>query len=133
MHEIVFVIRDAFANSFNGTLMAATSLKQKGFDTSVVFVEEALAAVSKDVFKLSPLLEEDHDKIFNSWERKGRPTDIQGLIKMATDAGVAVYACKGWVDNLEITITELPDGIEIIEMPDFYEMLAHVRTVIGNL
>ncbi|MHC1569237.1 MAG: DsrE family protein, partial [Candidatus Syntropharchaeia archaeon] len=85
----------------------------------------------KDIFKLAPLLEEDREKIFSSWERKKRPTDIQGLIKMAKDAGVAIYACKGWVENLEIT--ELPEGVEIVEMPEFYEMLAHARTVIGSL
>ncbi len=131
MHELVFVIRDGFANSFNGTMMAASNLKQKGFDTAVVLVEEALAAVSKDIFRLSPLLEEDRDMIFSSWEKKGRPTDIKGLIKMAKDAGVAVYACKAWVENLGIT--ELPEGVEVIEMPEFYEMLAHARTVIGSI
>jgi predicted peroxiredoxin len=113
--------------------MAATDLKKRGFDIAVVFVEEALSALVKNRFELSPLLEEDRDKIFGSWERKGRPTSIKGLIKMAKEVDVAVYACKGWVENLGIAKGELPEGVEVIEMSDFYAMLAHARSVIGTL
>ncbi|RZN69245.1 MAG: hypothetical protein EF807_04755 [Candidatus Methanolliviera hydrocarbonicum] len=126
MHEIVYICRDGTMNALLSNLVTAATLKDE-YDVAVVFMQEAIAAIAEDRCEFAPLLKEYGYKILKNADKSGIPTSVTGLIKMAKDRGVPLYACHAWTKLMEV---ELPEEIEVIELKEIAEMAAHARTVI---
>lgn len=126
MHEIVYICRDGTMNAFLSNLVIAETLND-GYDVAVVFMQEAIAAIAEDRCEFSPSLKKYGDRILKNADKSGIPTSIIGLINMAKKKGVPLYGCHAWTKLMEV---ELPKEIEIIELKEVAEMMAHARMVI---
>ena len=61
--------------------------------------------------------------------RRAGPSEPEGLVKMAKDAGVPLYVNLGWAKILAIA-ESLPEGLEPLELKDFLESLSKAKHVL---
>lgn len=126
-HETVIICKDGTVNSFISCVVAAANKKKAGEDVCVVFMDEALAAIADKKLRWSPGLEARADAIKAEMEKRNMTVELDGLIKMAKDAGVPLYANMGWVKILAIS---QPEGLEPLELKDFLDGLSKAKQVI---
>ena len=127
-HETVIICKDGTVNAFLSCLVAAVNKKKAGEDVCVVFMDEALAALAYKKFRWSEELQPHAETIKKETESRG-PSEPEGLVKMAKDAGVPLYANLGWAKILAIA-ESLPEGLEPLELKDFLEGLSKAKHVI---
>lgn len=142
--KLLLICRDAVENSIFSNLLWAMEGKKRGNDVSVLFTEEALAALAGEASDWSPLLR-DRDrrtKIAKKAAEQGLPTypaptrgfpaiDTIELVKKVRAAGVSLYACPVWVNFLELE-GKLPDEITELDSSAFWKVIEEAETIIGN-
>ena len=128
-HETVIICKDGTVNAFLSCLVAAVNKKKAGEDVCVVFMDEALAALADKKFRWSEGLQPHAETIKKETESRKIPSEPEGLVKMAKDAGVPLYANLGWAKILAIA-ESLPEGLEPLELKDFLEGLSKAKHVI---
>ena len=115
-------------NAFLSCLVAAVNKKKAGEDVCLV-IDEALAALADKKFRWSEGLQPHAETIKKETESRKIPSEPEGLVKMAKDAGVPLYANLGWAKILAIA-ESLPEGLEPLELKDFLEGLSKAKHVI---
>ncbi|MBM3119652.1 MAG: hypothetical protein FJ006_08945 [Chloroflexi bacterium] len=106
--DIIFVCKDGDLGSLLSHFMDAVTAKKAGEDAGLIVAEEALWAVATGELTSRPTLE-SHFKL-EDIKAIGLPTDANGLLKMAGEAGVPVVACGGWTMLLGLQ-GKLPEGV----------------------
>ena len=114
-------------NAFLSCLVAAVNKKKAGEDVCLV-IDEALAALADKKFRWSEEIQPHAETIKKETESRG-PSEPEGLVKMAKDAGVPLYANLGWAKILAIA-ESLPEGLETLELKDFLESLSKAKHVL---
>lgn len=141
--DLLFVIRDALANSVIGNLLTARAAKEAGQEVAVVFTQEALAAVARGSFgwprELSGqemrYLMADHAGTLGvsvSGRGESRQIDTKSFIAQIRDAGVPLYACPVWSVLLGLQ-DALPSGLQALDTTTVCTLLRDAKQVIGTL
>ncbi len=132
MPETILICKEGTINSYLSTLIVATNRKKAGEDIAVVFMQEGLAALVDKKYRYAPGLEGYADDIKKNAVDMGISSDPFELIKMATTAGVPLYACYAWVKLLggKPPRFEIPEGLQKLELKDLLEKLGKATKVI---
>jgi predicted peroxiredoxin len=130
--ETILICKEGTINSYLSTLIVATNRKKAGEDIAVVFMQEGLAALVDKKYRYAPGLEGYADDIKKNAVDMGISSDPFELIKMATTAGVPLYACYAWVKLLggKPPRFEIPEGLQKLELKDLLEKLGKATKVI---
>jgi predicted peroxiredoxin len=130
--ETILICKEGTINSYLSTLIVATNRKKAGEDIAVVFMQEGLAALVDKKYRYAPGLEGYADDIKKNAVDMGISSDPFELIKMATTAGVPLYACYAWVKLLggKPPRFEIPEGLQKLELKDLLEELGKATKVI---
>jgi peroxiredoxin family protein len=131
MPEVLLICRDGLASSIASSLIFAIGAKRTGVNIGVFFTQEALQAIAENKFELSPLLKEHMDKIARNAKGMGLLTDPMLLLKSASNAGVALFACPIWVGLLELK-GKLPAQIMEIDIPTALKTILEAKKIIGS-
>jgi len=132
MPETIVFCKDGTINSYLSALIVATNRKKAGEDIAVVFMQEGLAALVDKKFRYAPGLEGYAEDIKKNAAEMGVPSDPFELIKMASSAGVPLYACYAWMKLLggKTPRFEIPEGLQKLELKDLLEELGKAKKVI---
>ncbi len=132
MAETIVICKDGTVNSYLSALIIAANSKKGGEDIAVVFVQEGLAALVDKKFRYDPGLESYAADIEKNAAEMGVPSDPLELIKMASSAGVPLYACHAWMKLLggKPPRFDVPEGLQKLELPDLLKELSNAKKVI---
>ena len=132
MPETIVICKEGTINSYLSSLIVATNMKKAGGDISVVFMQEGLAALVDKKFRYAPGLEGYAEDIKKNAVEMGVPSDPFELIKMASSAGVPLFACYAWMKLLggKTPRFEIPEGLQKLELKDLLEELGKAKKVI---
>jgi len=132
MPETIVICKEGTINTYLSTLIVATNMKKAGEDISVVFMQEGLAALVDKKFRYAPGLEGYAEDIKKNAAEMGVPSDPFELIKMASSAGVPLFACYAWMKLLggKIPRFDVPEGLQKLELKDLLEELGRAKKVI---
>ncbi len=132
MSESIVLCKEGTINSYLSTLIVATNMKKAGEDISVVFMQEGLAALVDKKFRYAPGLEGYAEDIKKNAAEMGVPSDPFELIKMASSAGVPLFACYAWMKLLggKTPRFEIPEGLQKLELKDLLEEFGKAKKVI---
>ncbi len=132
MPETIVLCKEGTINSYLSALIVATNMKKAGEDISVVFMQEGLAALVDKKFRYAPGLEGYAEDIKKNAAEMGVPSDPFELIKMASSAGVPLFACYAWMKLLggKTPRFEIPEGLQKLELKDLLQELGKAKKVI---
>ena len=132
MPETIIVCKEGTINSYLSSLIVATHRKKAGEDIVVVFMQEGLAALVDKTIRLAPGLEGYADDITKNAAEMGVSSDPFELLKMASSAGVPLYACNAWMKLLggKPPRFDIPEGLQKLELPDLLEEMGKAKKVI---
>ena len=132
MPETIVICKEGTINSYLSSLIVATNMKKAGEDISVVFMQEGLAALVDKKYRYDPGLEGYAEDIKKNAAEMGVPSDPFELIKMASSAGVPLFACYAWMKLLggKTPRFEIPEGLQKLELKDLLEELGKAKKVI---
>jgi len=132
MPETIVICKEGTINSYLSALIVATNRKKAGEDIAVVFMQEGLAALVDKKYRYDPGLEGYAEDIKKNAADMGVPSDPFGLIKMASGAGVPLFACYAWMKLLggKPPRFEIPEGLQKLELKDLLEELGKAKKVI---
>jgi len=132
MPETIVVCKEGTINSYLSSLIVATNMKKAGEDISVVFMQEGLAALADKKYRYDPGLEGYAEDIKKNAAEMGVPSDPFELIKMASGAGVPLFACYAWMKLLggKPPRFEIPEGLQKLDLPDLLQELGKAKKVI---
>jgi len=132
MPETIVICKEGTINTYLSTLIVATNMKKAGEDISVVFMQEGLAALVDKKFRYAPGLEGYAEGIKKNAAEMGVPSDPFELIKMASSAGVPLFACYAWMKLLggKTPRFDIPEGLQKLELKDLLEELGKAKKVI---
>ena len=132
MPETIVICKEGTTNSFLSSLIVATNMKKAGEDISVVFMQEGLAALVDKKYRYDPGLEGYAEDIKKNAAEMGVPSDPFELIKMASSAGVPLFACYAWMKLLggKPPRFDIPEGLQKLELKDLLQELGKAKKVI---
>ncbi len=132
MPETIVICKEGAINSYLSSLIVATNRKKAGEDIAVVFMQEGLAALVDKKFRYAPGLEGYAEDIKKNAAEMGVPSDPFELIKMASSAGVPLFACYAWMKLLggKTPRFDIPEGLQKLELKDLLEELGKAKKVI---
>ncbi len=132
MPETIVLCKEGTINSYLSALVVATNMKKAGEDIGVVFMQEGLAALVDKKYRYAQGLEGYAEDIKKNAAEMGVPSDPFELIKMASGAGVPLYACYAWMKLLggKPPRFEIPEGLQKLELKDLLEELGKAKKVI---
>ena len=132
MPETIMLCKEGTINSYLSALVVATNMKKAGEDIAVVFMQEGLAGLVDKKYRYDPGLEGYAEDIKENAAGMGVPSDPFELIKMASGAGVPLYACNAWMKLLggKPPKFEIPEGLQKLELPDLLKELSAAKKVI---
>jgi predicted peroxiredoxin len=132
MPETIVLCKEGTINSYLSALIVATNMKKAGGDISVVFMQEGLAALVDKKFRYAPGLEGYAEDIKKNAAEMGVPSDPFELIKMASSAGVPLFACYAWMKLLggKTPRFDIPEGLQKLELKDLLQELGKAKKVI---
>ena len=132
MPETIVLCKEGTINSYLSTLIVATNMKKAGEDIAVVFMQEGLAALVDKKYRYDQGLEGYAEDIKKNAAEMGVPSDPFELIKMASSAGVPLFACYAWMKLLggKTPRFEIPEGLQKLELKDLLEELGKAKKVI---
>jgi len=132
MPETIVICKEGTINSYLSSLIVAANMKKAGEDISVVFMQEGLAALVDKKFRYAPGLEGYAEDIKKNAAEMGVPSDPFELIKMASSAGVPLFACYAWMKLLggKPPRFDVPEGLQKLDLPDLLEELGKAKKVI---
>ncbi|MGB7533881.1 MAG: hypothetical protein WA977_13060 [Halobacteriota archaeon] len=132
MPETIVLCKEGTINSYLSSLIVATNMKKAGGDISVVFMQEGLAALVDKKFRYAPGLEGYAEDIKKNAAEMGVPSDPFELIKMASSAGVPLFACYAWMKLLggKTPRFDIPEGLQKLELKDLLQELGKAKKVI---
>ncbi len=132
MPESIVLCKEGTINTYLSSLIVATNMKKAGVDIAVVFMQEGLAALVDKKFRYAPGLEGYAEDIKKNAAEMGVPSDPFELIKMASSAGVPLFACYAWMKLLggKIPRFDIPEGLQKLELKDLLEELGKAKKVI---
>jgi len=131
MADLLIIIRDAFINSYTGSLASAMLAKQEGLEVEVLFVQEAIVALTEKKFRMSPVLEPYQGKLTEVVKGFGLSTDPVELVGIVKKAGVPLFTCPIWTEYLGIK-DHVPEEIEILELPKFMDKIIKAKKILGT-
>ncbi|MCD6456008.1 MAG: DsrE family protein [Methanophagales archaeon] len=132
MPETIVICKEGTINSYLSSLIVAANMKKIGEDISVVFMQEGLAALVDKKYRYDPGLEGYAEDIEKNAAEMGVPSDPFELIKMASSAGVPLFACYAWMKLLggKPPRFDVPEGLQKLELKDLLEELGKAKKVI---
>lgn len=141
--DILFIVRDALANSLVGAILTAEDAQASGLKTGVFVTQEALAAAAAGTFMWPRELSGPEMRYLLADKGKalglpllgrseGRQLDVKGLLDRAQTKGIALYACPWWSELLGLE-GSLPKGLQPLNRADALKLLGQTRQVIGSL
>jgi peroxiredoxin family protein len=132
MAETIILCKEGTINSYLSALIVATNRKKAGEDIAVVFMQEGLAGLVDKKYRYDPGLEGYAEDIEKNAAEMGVPSDPFGLIKMASGAGVPLFACYAWMKLLggKPPRFDIPEGLQKLELKDLLEELGKAKKVI---
>ncbi len=139
--DLVFIQREALANSLLSNLLLAIEAKKGGAQVGVIFTGEALAAMNGGVF-LWPrqLTGEARLRIGENAANLGIPLMGRGegkqvnaaqVIVQAREVGVLLYACPVWAKLLGLS-GKLPEKVTELGYAEALKMMQEAKSVIGS-
>jgi peroxiredoxin family protein len=140
--DVIFICRDALANSLLGNLLLAMEAHKAGTKVAVLFTEDALAALSTGAFLWPQALQGQPTRLAMAnnasaldvpvmLRGEGRQVNALGMVEKAHQAGVPMYACPAWSQLLDVK-GKLPEGIAEIDLPTALKTLGEAKQVIGS-
>ncbi|MDP7239948.1 MAG: hypothetical protein QGI79_07285 [Dehalococcoidia bacterium] len=140
--DMVFICRDALANSLLSNILLAMEAQKAGKTTAVLFTEEALNALDGGVFLWPQGLQGQRTRLIMAGNAvgmdipvmlkgQGRQVNAQGMVEKAREAGVAMYACPTWTKLLSMS-GNLPAGIAEMDLDTALKTLGQAKQVIGS-
>jgi predicted peroxiredoxin len=83
-------------------------------------------------YRYDPGLEGYAEDVKKNAAGMGVPSDPFELIKMASGAGVPLYACNAWMKLLggKPPRFDIPEGLQKLELPDLLKELGKAKKVI---
>ncbi|RJS68428.1 hypothetical protein CW713_00205 [Methanophagales archaeon] len=132
MPETIVICKEGTINSYLSSLIVAANMKKAGEDIAVVFMQEGLAALVDKKYRYDPGLEGYAEDIEKNAAEMGVPSDPFELIKMASSAGVPLFACYAWMKLLggKPPRFDVPEGLQKLELKDLLEELGKAKKVI---
>jgi predicted peroxiredoxin len=132
MPETIVLCKEGTINSYLSALVVATNMKKAGEDIGVVFMQEGLAGLVDKKYRYDPGLEGYAEDVKKNAAGMGVPSDPFELIKMASGAGVPLYACNAWMKLLggKPPRFDIPEGLQKLELPDLLKELGKAKKVI---
>jgi peroxiredoxin family protein len=132
MAETIVLCKEGTINSYLSALIVAANRKKAGEDIAVVFMQEGLAALVDKKYRYDPGLEGYAEDIKKNAAEMGVSSDPFELLKMASGAGVPLYACYAWMKLLggKPPRFEIPEGLQKLELKDLLEALGKAKKVI---
>ncbi|HJH25923.1 MAG TPA: hypothetical protein C5S37_03920 [Methanophagales archaeon] len=132
MPETIVFCKEGTINSYLSSLIVATNMKKAGEDIAVVFMQEGLAALVDKKYRYDPGLEGYAEDIKKNAAEMGVPSDPFELIKMASSAGVPLFACYAWMKLLggKTPRFDIPEGLQKLELKDLLQELGKAKKVI---
>lgn len=132
MPETIVICKKGTINSYLSSLIVAANMKKAGEDIAVVFMQEGLAALVDKKYRYDPGLEGYAEDIEKNAAEMGVPSDPFELIKMASSAGVPLFACYAWMKLLggKPPRFDVPEGLQKLELKDLLEELGKAKKVI---
>jgi len=132
MPETIVLCKEGTINSYFSTLIVATNMKKAGEDKALVFMQEGLAALVDKKYRYDQGLEGYAEDIKKNAAEMGVPSDPLELIKMASSAGVPLFACYAWMKLLggKTPRFDIPDGLQKLELKDLLQELGKAKKVI---
>ena len=132
MAGTVVVCKEGTINSYLSALIVATNMKKAGRDVCVVFMQEGLAALVDEKYRFDPGLEDYAGDIKKNAADMGVSSDPMELVKMASGAGVPLFACYAWMKLLggKPPRFDIPAGLEKLELKELVQTLGEADRVI---
>ncbi len=139
--ELLFISRDALASSLTGIILAAIAARKAGRAVGILFTQEALRAVTQGFYRwpeelrgqevrwqLADAAKEMGLPILGRGE--GRQLDVRGLLELARQEGVALYACPIWTRLLGLSVAP---PLEKVSENELLSWLAGPTRILGTL
>jgi peroxiredoxin family protein len=141
--DLLFILRDALASSLVGSLLTAMAAQKAGREVGVLFTQEALAAVARGSFEWPRELSGQEMRLTIAdrgaaaglpllGRGEGRQLDAKGVLALARDAGVRMYACPTWSMLLGLEKT-LPADLEPLDTAALLSLIDGAQRVVGTL
>jgi len=141
--DVLFILRDALASSLVGTLLTATAARKAGRKVGVLFTQAALAAIVRGSFEWPRELAGQEMRLTIAdrgaaaglpllGRGEGRQLDAKGVLALARDAGVRLYACPTWSSLLGLEQT-LPADLEPLDTASLLSLLDGAKRTVGTL
>ena len=141
--DVLFICRDGRVDSLLSNLYLAREMKGTGLNVVVFFAGEALRAVCGEAMLWSQGLQEQSVRLTMADRAKamglpvtgrsdGRQIDRRGLLTMANEAHIKMFACPPWVRLLALE-ERLLKGIKETDEANMIKMLSEAKQVIGSL
>ena len=140
--DLLFILRDALASSLVGTLLTAMAAQKAGREVGVLFTQEALAAIARGSFEWPRELSGQEMRLTIAdrgaaaglpllGRGEGRQLDAKGVLALARDAGVRMYACPTWSALLGLEKT-LPADLEPLDTAALLSLIDGAKRVVGT-
>ena len=141
--DVLFICRDGRVDSLLSSLYLAREMKGTGLNVAVLFAGEALQAVCGEAMLWPRGLQEQPVRLTMADRAKamglpvvgrsdGRQIDRRGLLTMAREANIKMFACAPWVSLLALE-KKLPRGVKAADEATTVQMLSEAKRVIGSL
>jgi peroxiredoxin family protein len=141
--DLLFILRDAVASSLVGTLLTATTARKAGREVGVLFTQAALAAIARGSFEWPRELSGQEMRLVIAdrgaaaglpllGRGEGRQLDAKGIVSVAREAGVRMYACPTWSSLLGLE-KMLPAGLEPLDTVGLLDLIDGAQRIVGTL
>lgn len=142
--DVLFICRDARADSLASNLLMALEARKAGMEVGVMFTSEALEAVAEGSFRWPPGLTGMHLRLRMADNARGMGLPIKGgsgqgrefnpgaMLRAAQEEGVSLYACESWSNLLNLK-NKLPEGFGLMDLPATLRIISETNNVIGSL
>jgi len=141
--DLLLICRDALASSLIDNMLVAIEAKRTGTDVSVLFTQEAVAAVAGGTFGWPAGLSGQNrrytmadagsgQELLIMGSGQARQLDSRQVFQRALEAGVPVFASGAWVELLGLH-EDLPTGVSVVDSQHMLDMLRSAKCVVGTL
>ncbi|MDY6833195.1 MAG: hypothetical protein SVY53_00115 [Chloroflexota bacterium] len=141
--DLLFICKDALANSIVDNLITAMEAKNEGSDVGVLFTQAALVALTGETIEWSPALTGQYIRLKMAkagatfelpiaGSGQGVQIDTRQLVVKAKEKGISMYASPTWT-KLAGLEGQLPTELTEIDSATVLKTIREAKTVIGSL
>ena len=140
--DVLFLCSRGTVDAILSNVYLAREAKKAGKDVGIAFAGEAVMALAGEAMLWPRGLQDvairwamaDNGKELGlplTGRGDGRQLDRRGLLGLAKEAKVALYACPPWVALLGVQ-SRLPEGVAAVSEAEMVTMLTEAKRVVGG-